>query len=124
MTASQSTLEAILKWWWLKDNIEPSAETLTKTVEQAELGRDEGKCVDWSAFDPMVKQAKDLRNEIAHGDVVQEDSQRPEVVSRYQRLYYLCTFFRELARLLILAKLGNRGTNNIGFLVGSVPWAK
>ncbi len=122
MTASQSTLEAILKWWWLKNEVKPFAKMLRKTVEQAELGKGAGKSIDWDAFDLMVNQARDLRKEIAHGDVVQEDSQDPAVVRRYQRLVYMCSFYMELARLLILAKLGDRGPNGIGMIVG-VPWA-
>ena len=124
MTASQSTLEAILKWWWLRNDVEPFSQTLTKTVERAELGKDTGKFIDWNDFNLMVKQAKDLRNEIAHGDVVQEDSQEPAVVTRYQRLYALCTFCTELARLLILAKLGDRSANGFGVMAYGVPWAK
>lgn len=113
MAASQSTLEAIMKWWWMRKRIGPFARTLTKTVEQAELGKDSGRSIDWNAFHRMVKQATKLRNNIAHSHVVQEDS---------RRLVYLCSFFRELARLLIFAKLGDRSVNGIGMIIG-VPWA-
>ena len=113
MTASQSTLEAILKWWWLKNEVKPFAKTLRKTVEQAELGKDSGRSIDWNAFDRMVKQAIKLRQEIVHSDVVQQDS---------QSLVGLCSFYMELARLLIFAKLGDRSVNGIGMIVG-VPWA-
>ena len=113
MTASQSTLEAILKWWWLKNEVKPFTKMLRNTVEQAELGKDSGRSIDWNAFDRMVKKATKLRKEIVHSDVVQQDS---------QSLVGLCSFYRELARLLIFAKLGDRSVNGIGMIIG-VPWA-
>ena len=108
MVAAKSTLEVLARWW--NDRGEEfqiksgEFDCLLKTaVYKAELGKDGGKKVDTGQLTRVTKTATRYRNKIDHG----QDSDMEEEL---EKVHAHQSYYHILARLLILAKLGDRGT--------------
>ena len=108
MVAAKSTLEVLTRWW---NDLDQSFhfgrrqfEDLLKTaVQKAELGKDGGKQVDSLQLSRVTRTATRYRNKIDHG----QDS---DITEETERVHAHQSYYHNLARLLILAKLGDRGT--------------
>ena len=116
IVAARSTLESLTRWWnSLPEDYEfggrperQFAAQLKKAVEKAELGKDVGLHIDTTELESVIKKASQFRNRIDHGragNVGTED---------FQRIIGLQQYMHNLARFLILAKLGLRKTNARG----------
>ena len=108
MVAAKSTLEVLTRWW--NDRGQDfyfgsgQFEDLLKTaVQKAELGKDGGKQVDSLQLSRVTRTATRYRNKIDHG----QDS---DIAEETGRVHAHQSYYHDLARLLILAKLGDRGT--------------
>ena len=111
---TQAMLEAVVRWWNNKNDkfsFEPNPRSansfvslLKKTICSAELGKDAGKRVDLDEVNSVVRTMKPHRNKIAHGTLSGDIG----TLLEYQ------TYYQNLTRLLILSKLGDRGTNARG----------
>ena len=108
MVAAKSTLEVLTRWW--NDRNERfqiksgEFDCLLKTaVQNAELGKDGGRGVDTTQLTGVTKRATRYRNKIDHG----QDS---DIEGQVEKVYAHQSYSHILARLLILAKLGDRGT--------------
>ena len=107
MVAAKSTLEVLTRWWNdLGGNFyfrSGKFEDLLKTaVHKAELGKDGGKQVDSIQLTNVTRTATRYRNKIDHG----QDS---NIAEETEKVYAHQSYYHNLARLLILAKLGDRG---------------
>ena len=118
LVAAQSTLQALTRWWNGLDithRFGPPGATfahrLVKAVQKAELGRDSGLVVDEKALEAMISKASGYRHDIDHGRGGSIEGQEQEVI--YCRMHH-----HNLARLLILAKLGNRDRDARGCFAG------
>ena len=118
LVAAQSTLQAVTRWWTgmaMADRFGPPGPTfdqlLLKAVQNADLGKDSGVVIEKQALQAMVKQAADYRNNIDHGRIVTIEGNVQSVVDCWMHHH-------NLARLLILAKIGNRDRNANGYLTG------
>ena len=78
-------------------------------MQKAELGRDSGLVIDEEVLEAIIKKASKYRNYIDHGSggIIEGDVQ--EIIDC--RMHH-----HNLARLLILAKLGDRGRDARGCL--------
>ena len=108
MVAAKSTLEVLTRWWnGLEEGFYLGSgkfEGLLKAaVHEAELGKDSGKQVDTIQLTYVMKTATKYRNKIDHG----QDS---DIVEETAKVYAHQSYYHILARLLILAKLGDRST--------------
>lgn len=118
LVAAQSTLQALTRWWngmAIADRFGPPGHTfdhlLKQAVQNAGLGKDSGTAIDEQALDNMVRKAADYRNNIDHGRIITIEGDVQRVVDCWMHHH-------NLARLLILAKLGNRDRNAKGYLTG------
>lgn len=107
LVAAQSTLQALTRWWNgldISHRFGPPGPTfeqlLVKTVKKANLGQDSGVYIDIRALRETIKIAKNYRNDIDHGRGRNTEGSEQRVV--YCRMHH-----HNLARLLILAKLGS-----------------
>ncbi len=108
MVAAKSTLEVLARWWndrgeeyQIRDGEFDGLVELA--VHKAELGRDGGKKVDARQLTRVSKAARRYRNKIDHG----QDS---EIEDELEKVHAHQSYYHILARMLILAKLGDRGT--------------
>ena len=108
MVAAKSTLEVLTRWW--NDRGErfqiKSGEfdrLLNTAVQNAELGKDSGKEVNTVELTHVTKTATKYRNRIDHG-------QDTDFEEEMEKVYAHQSYYHILARLLILAKLGDHGT--------------
>ena len=118
LVAAQSTLQALVRWW---NDLEPKVrfgrpprsfkDLLMKSVCKAKLGNDNSMIADADEIERVVKKATNLRNDIDHGRGGNLEDHAQVVVAH--GMYY-----QDLARLLILAKLGDRGRNGRGNIYG------
>ena len=112
MVAAKSTLEVLTRWWndlgedfyFGSGKFEDQLKT---AVHKAELGKDDGKQVDTIQLTHVMKTATKYRNKIDHG----QDS---DIAEETERVYAHQSNYHNLARLLILAKLGDRSTSGRG----------
>ena len=118
LVAAQSTLQALTRWWNgldIADRFGPPgatfAQLLIKAVQRAELGRDCGLVIDERALRAMISKASGFRHDIDHGRGGSIEGHEQEVI--YCRMHH-----HNLARLLILAKLGNRDRDARGCFAG------
>ena len=112
LVAAQSTLEALTRWWTDKSVTHEFFrgrfyEELPAAIENAELGSDDAKTVDPDHQSTVLERARKYRNDIDHG----QGGRMSEVV---QDVVCCQMYYHDLARLLILAKLGDRGRNARG----------
>ena len=116
MVAARSTLESLTRWWNdLPENYEFHGDSarqllaqLMKAVERAELGKDVGRHMDVVELRSVVKEASQFRNRIDHGLAGNVETQEAEKIITHQQ------YMHNLARFLILAKLGLRNTDARG----------
>ena len=118
LVAAQSTLQALTRWWNGLDMTHrfgprgaTFAQLLIKAVQKAELGRDSGLVIDERALEAIISKASGYRHDIDHGRGGNIEGHEQDVI--YCRMHH-----HNLARLLILAKLGNRGRDARGCLAG------
>ncbi len=108
MVAAKSTLEVLTRWWNDRDERfqikSGEFDCLLKTaVQKAELGKDGGREIDTTQLTGVTRRGTKYRNKIDHG----QDSDMEEEM---EKVYAHQSYSHILARLLILAKLGDRGT--------------
>ena len=116
--AARSTLESLVRWWNnLQENYKFQGEKmrqllpqLLKAVEKAELGKDSGRQISTTELQSVIKTASQFRNRIDHGRAGNVDAGEPQRIIAHQQ------YMHNLARLLILAKLGLRDTDARGSL--------
>ena len=119
LVAAQSTLQALTRWWNELDmNFQFGSgpknrfnDLIIKAVKQARLGTDSGVVIDENALQAAINKAADYRNDIDHGRGGNIGSQAQSVVNCQ-------THHHNLARLLILAKCGNRDRDARGYFAG------
>ena len=118
LVAAQSTLQALTRWWNELDithRFGPPGTTfahlLIKAVQKAELGRDSGMVIDEKALQAIVSKTSSYRHDIDHGRGGNIEGHEQDVI--YCRMHH-----HNLARLLILAKLGNRSRDARGYFAG------
>lgn len=109
LVAAQSTLQAPTRWWneLARDfrfglrNGPTFKQLLIKAVQKAKLGEDSGAAIDEEALRATIREAGGYRNDIDHG--------RGGNITANVRSVIECQMHHQnLARLLILAKLGER----------------
>lgn len=109
LVAAQSTLQALTRWWNEKGtdfrfgrrNGPTFEQLLIKAVQVAKLGEDSGAVIDEEALQATIREAAGYRNDIDHG--------RGGNISENVRSVFDCQMHHQnLARLLVLAKLGER----------------
>ena len=109
LVASQSTLQALTRWWngmnindKFRLRMGPTFDKLLiEAVQKAELGRDSDLVIDEKALKAIISKTTKYRNAIDHGSGAIIEGHEQDVVNC--RMHH-----HNLARLLILAKLGNR----------------
>lgn len=118
LVAAQSTLQALTRWWNGLDiahRFGPPgatfAQLLIKAIQKAELGRDSGMVIDEKALEAVISKASGYRHDIDHGRGGNIEGHEQDVI--YCRMHH-----HNLARLLILAKLGNRKRDARGCFAG------
>ena len=119
LVAAQSTLQALTRWWNDLDmshrfglrNGPTFEQLLVKAVRSADLGKDSDVIIDEQALQEMVRKAADYRNDIDHGRITSIEGHGQSVVDCWMHHH-------NLARLLILAKTGNRNSAIQGYLAG------
>ena len=114
LVAAQSTLQALVRWWNDLDTsfrfgrTKPTFRHLLLTaVEKAELGMDRDMVLNEVDLREASKNATKLRNDIDHG-------RGGDVADHAQSVVALGMYYHNLARFLILAKLGYRGLDARG----------
>ena len=112
LVAAQSTLEALARWWTGKSATHEFFragfyDELPTAILDAELGKDDAKTVDPDQQSVVLAKARKYRNDIDHG----HGGRIGEIV---QDVVNCQMYYHDLARLLILAKLGDRGRNARG----------
>ena len=112
MVAAKSTLEILARWWndlGEEFHFRSGAfnDLLKTTVHKAELGKDSGKEIDTTQLTRVTKTATRYRNKIDHG-------QDGSIEEELEKVYAHQSYYHILARRLILAKLGDRGTAGRG----------
>ena len=109
LVSAQSTLQALTRWWndlkpearfepWDAGHFKPS---LINAVNKADLGKDTKMVINKEALNATLEEATKYRNDIDHGRGGNVEGQGQSVAD-----YWL--HHQNLARLLILAKLGTR----------------
>ena len=114
--AARSTLESLVRWWnnlaeeyEFQGNSEHQLPSqLLKAIEAAELGRDADRRIDKSQVKSVISRASQFRNQIDHGRAGNVDAYEMRKIIAHQQ------YMHNLARLLILAKLGMRNTDARG----------
>ena len=114
LVAAQSTLQALVRWWNDLDTSfrfgsrKPTFRDLLVTAaDKAELGMDRGAALDVVELREVSKRATKLRNDIDHG-------RGGDVADYAQSVVALGRYYHNLARFLLLAKLGYRGLDTRG----------
>ena len=120
LVAAQSTLQALTRWWNDLDiafRFGPPGPTfsqlLIKAVQKAEMGKDSSVAIDEKALKDKIKETSGYRHDIDHGRGINIGGREQAVVNC--RMHH-----QNLARLLILAKLGNRDRDARGCMAGPV----
>ena len=116
LAAAQSTLEALIRWWmgqpedtrFSKGSFRDGLERATR---KAQLGKDNNKKIDVAQMQRIIKKAWAYRNAIEHG-------RGGSVETELQCVAVCQMHYQNLARLLILAKLGDRDTDQRGHWAG------
>ena len=118
LVAAQSSLQTLTRWWnGLKtaDRFGPPGPTfpqlLLKAVQKAKLGKDSGVVIDEKALQATINRATNYRNDIDHG-------RGGNIAGHGQSVVDCREHHHNLARLLILAKLGNHNHDARGCLAG------
>ena len=112
LVAAQSTLEALARWWTGKSVTyeffrSGFYDELPTAILNAELGKDEAKTVDPDQQSAVLERARKYRNDIDHG----QGGRMGEIV---RDVVGCQMYYHGLARLLILARLGDRGCDARG----------
>ena len=118
LVAAQSTLQALTRWWnglGISYRFGPPGPTfdqlLIKAVQKAKLGQDSGVDVDERQLRDIIEVAAKYRNHVDHGRRINIEGREQYVVN--------CTLHHHnLARYLMLAKLGNRDRDTRGIFAG------
>lgn len=119
LAAAQSNLQALARWWneletsyrFGRRNGPTFDQWLVKATQKAELGKSDGVAIDEKALKTIIKTAANYRNDIDHG-------RGGNIAEHGQSVVDCWMHHHNLARLLILAKLGNRARNARGYLTG------
>lgn len=119
LVAAQSTLQALTRWWNDLDmNFQFGTgpknrfnDLIVNAVKQAGLGKDSNLVIDEEALRAEINTAADYRNDIDHG-------RGGNIEGKGQGVVNCQVHHHNLARLLILAKLGNRDRDARGFFAG------
>ena len=117
LVAAQSTLQALVRWWndlplshkFGVDGNRPFSEVLPEAVERAELGKDGALTADICEIRKVERKARKHRNDVDHG-------RGGNMADRGQEVVNYGIYYQSLARLLILAKLGDRERDARGML--------
>lgn len=114
LVAAQSTLQALVRWW---NDLETGhrfgsrkptfRELLIDAVNKAELGKDQGMTLNTAELKDVSKRATRLRNNIDHG-------RGGNVTEHAESVIAFGRYYHDLARFLLLAKLGYRGRDARG----------
>ena len=111
-------MQALTRWWNGLDisyRFGPPGATfsqlLIKAVQKAELGRDSWLVIDEKALEAIISKASGYRHDIDHGRGGNIEGHEQDAI--YCRMHH-----HNLARLLILAKLGNRDRDARGCFAG------
>ena len=112
LVAAQSTLEALARCWTGKSVTyeffrSGFYDELPTAILNAELGKDEAKTVDPDQQSAVLERARKYRNDIDHG----QGGRMGEIV---RDVVGCQMYYHGLARLLILARLGDRGCDARG----------
>ena len=115
LVAAQSTLQALVRWWNDKDTSftfrSPKPTTfkhlLLTAVDKAELGVDRGMVLNVVELAEVLNNATKLRNAVDHG-------RGGNLANNAQSVVALGMYYHNLARFLLLAKLGYRGSDARG----------
>ena len=121
LVAAQSTLQALTRWWngmkptdeFGRYGVDHYLDSLVKAVKKAKLGQDSGVAIDVKALAYTIQKAAGHRNDIDHGRGIKILGNERDVI--YYQMHHL-----NLARLLILSKLGDHDRNARGFIAGPV----
>ena len=118
LAAAQATLQALTRWWTDKaedHRFRPGEfqRELHKAVSNAQLGMDKGKTIDYDQMTGTMAKAGKYRNAIEHG-------RGGSIETEIQSIAACQMHHQNLARLLILAKLGNRDTDQRGNWAGPI----
>ena len=116
IVAARSTLESLLRWWnglsadyqFEGDGEHGFLYNLKKAVKEAELGKDMQRQLDMSEVESVIQRASQFRHRIDHGQAGDVGAEEKERIIAHQQ------YMHNLARLLILAKLGSRDTDARG----------
>ena len=119
LVAAQSTLQALTRWW---NDLDMSFQfgsgpknrfndLIINAVNQAKLGKDSGVIIDEKALRAAINKAADYRNDIDHGRGGNIEDQAQSVANCQMHHH-------NLARYLILAKLGDRDRDGRGYFAG------
>ena len=118
LAAAQSTLQALTRWWTgkAKDYHFRKGEfqlELPNAAINAELGTDNSKTIDYGQMKIVIRKAGKYRNDIDHG-------MAGNIGTEIQSVAACQMYYQNLARLLILAKLGDRDTDQRGNWAGPI----
>ena len=118
LATAQSTLEALIRWWTGKsENSRFSKgsfrDGLERATRKAHLGKDNSKKIDVAQMKRVIEKAWAYRNAIEHGKGGSVETESKCVAAC--QMYY-----QNLARLLILAKLCDRDTDQRGNVAGPI----
>jgi hypothetical protein len=118
VVAAQSTLQALTRWWnglGISYRFGPPGPTfdqlLIKAVQKAKLGQGSGVAVDERQLRDIIQVASKYRNHVDHG-------RRINIEGLEQNVVNWTLHHHNLARYLILAKLGNRDRDTRGIFAG------
>ena len=119
LVAAQATLQALTRWWNELDtgfkfgrrNGPTFEQLLIKAALKAELGKDSSVVIDEEALQASIREAASYRNDIDHG-------RGGNIAEHGRTVSELQMHHQNLARLLILAKLGDRDQDARGHRAG------
>ena len=118
LATAQSTLQALTRWWTGRPEDDHFArgefqKELPKAVSNAQLGMDKSKTIDYNQLTRTMAKAGTYRNAIEHG-------RGGSIQTEAQSIVGCQMHYQNLARLLILAKLGDRDTDQRGNWAGPI----
>ena len=119
LVAAQATLQALTRWWndlntafkFGRRNGPTFEQLLIEAALKAKLGKDSGVAIDKEALQASIRKAAGYRNDIDHG-------RGGNIAEHGRTVGELQMHHQNLARLLILAKLGDRDWDTRGHVAG------
>ena len=118
LVAAQSTLQALTRWWnGLRTDFrfgrdgETFKVLLMKAVKEAEVGKDNGLQIDEGEVERVIGNTIKYRNDIDHG-------RGGDLIIDTEKIAAHRMYCHDLARFLLLAKLGGHGRDARGNIYG------